>query len=268
MDEMQICTIRDLMQKSGCQTLKEFEEYLALSQDMDEMEKAENEYKAALAELKAALENEETAEQMQELLSMPEVSVFLDGTDQLLQVGDALKRLAQGDHDAKAELLDASEKLPDALQKMDWLSDDPEEAENTSKELTNALQDLNDALADEPLPEDPVEILAQAALESDDPSAIVTDTISFLTDMVDAVCGLHSLREWLADDAPEDPVQEQHIRDIAADIREMLTQLTDDAEMRACIGADTADAGARELWGALEKLNMYTDPEHNKSGMI
>ncbi len=86
MDEMQICTIRDLMQKSGCQTLKEFEEYLALSQDMDEMEKAENEYKAALAELKAALENEETAEQMQELLSMPEVSGFLDGTDQLLQV--------------------------------------------------------------------------------------------------------------------------------------------------------------------------------------
>jgi hypothetical protein len=30
---------------------------------MDEMEKAENEYMAALAELKAALENEETAEQ-------------------------------------------------------------------------------------------------------------------------------------------------------------------------------------------------------------
>ena len=62
MDEMQICTIRDLMQKNGCQTLKEFEEYLALSQSMDEMEKAENEYKAALAELKAALENEKTAE--------------------------------------------------------------------------------------------------------------------------------------------------------------------------------------------------------------
>ncbi len=211
MDEMQICTIRDLMQKSGCQTLKEFEEYLALSQDMDEMEKAENEYKAALAELKAALENEETAEQMQELLSMPEVSGFLDGTDQLLQVGDALKRLAQGDHDAKTELLDASEKLPDALQKMDWLSDDPEEEENTSKELTNALQELNDALADEPL--------------------------------------------------PEDPVQEQHIRDIAADIREMLTQLTDDAEMRACIGADTADAGARELREALRRLERREEEQ-------
>lgn len=115
MDEMQICTIRDLMQKSGCQTLKEFGEYLALSQSMDEMEKAENEYKAALAELKAALENEETAEQMQELLSMPEVENVLDGTDQLLQMSDALKRLAQCDHDAKAELLDVSEKLPDAL---------------------------------------------------------------------------------------------------------------------------------------------------------
>ena len=193
MDEMQICTIRDLMQKNGCQTLKEFGEYLALSQSMDEMEKAENEYKAALAELKAALENEKTAEQTQE--------------------------------------------------------------------LTNALQELNDALVDEPLPEDPVEILAQAALESDNPSAIVTDTISFLTDMVDAVCGLHSLREWLADDAPEDPVQEQHIRDITADIREMLTQLTDDAEMRACIGADTADAGARELREALQRLERREEEQ-------
>lgn len=212
MDEMQICTIRDLMQKSGCQTLKEFGEYLTLSHSMDEMEKAENEYKAALAELKAALENEETAEQMQELLSMPEVENVLDGTDQLLQVGDALKRLAQGDHDAKTELLDASEKLPDALQKMEWLSDDPEEAEKTSKGLTNALQELNDALADEPL--------------------------------------------------PEDPVQEQHIRDITADIREMLTQLTDDAELRACIGADTADAGARELREALRRLERREE-EHS-----
>lgn len=254
MDEMQIFTIQDMMRRSGCKTLKEFEEYLELCQNMDEMKNASNEYKEALAELKAALENEETAEQVQELLSMPEVAEFLDGTDQLLQVGDALQRLVQGDPDAKSELLEASATLPDALQKMDWLSDDPAEAENRSKGQTNSLQELNDALAGEPSPQDPVGVFTQAALDSDDPGAIVIDTITFLTGMVDTLCAVNALQGLLADETPEDTAQDQNIRDIAADIREMITQLTDDADMRECIGADTADVGAKELHEALRRL--------------
>ncbi len=259
MDEMNVYTIRDLMEKFGCHTPAELEEYLRICRDMDEFETLSREVKETFAQLCEVLEDDAARENAEAFASERELVDFLDGMNQLLQTGDAFEKLVRGEPDAKSDFKAVSGDLPDALQKINAIAEEEDrtEMEAISQELVDSTQELNAAI-DAETPQSWSNLLANEILETGTQAEAVLEAVEMITGLADAACGVMKLVDFVDEESPEQ--KESRINDmkeLTASVRELMEMLITDKELRDCVGEGAADSAVEELEKSLRNMQGY-----------